>query len=188
VVRVVLSALLIRILYLGLVLFEVHYDRPLLRSNLLVVSSVDYWDIEQRFYQFATRVYKWQKIPYVNYPLEYPQLAGGLFQLVYSFQPGNFQVFALSLHLIQLPLELLTTAIIYKIALSIYDEKRGSIAAFLYNLTPMVLHTWVSRYDSIPVFFTVASLYFILKKRHVPCFLMVAIGIMFKWYPVVLPL
>ncbi len=181
--RIILSALMIRLLYLGIALFEVHQDRPLLQSDLFIVSSVDYWDIERRFYQFATRVYKWQKIPYVNYPLEYPQLAGGLFQLIYSFQPGNLQAFALSLHLIQLPLELLTTVIIYEIAFSIYGERHASTAGLLYNLSPIVLHTWVSRYDAIPVFFTVVSLYLILRKRYTYSFLMIAAGIMFKWYP-----
>jgi hypothetical protein len=184
----VLFALVVRILYLGVALLEVSQDMPLFRSDLFVVSSVDYWDIERRFYQFTTRVYKWQKIPYVNYPLEYPQLAGGLFQLIYSFQPGNFQAFALSLHLIQLPLEILTTAIVYKIASSMYNRRSASVVALLYNLSPMVLHTWVSRYDSIPVFFTIASLYLILQRKYVLSFLMVAIGIMFKWYPVVLVL
>lgn len=186
--RIILFAFLVRVLYLGMAFFEVAQDRSLYRSDLFVVSSVDYWDIERRFYQFTTHVYKWQKLPYVNYPLEYPQLAGGLFQLIYSFQPGNFQAFALSLHLIQLPLEILTTAIIYKIASSMRSRRSGSVLALLYNLSPMVLHTWVSRYDSIPVFFTVASLYLILKKRPITSFLMVAIGIMFKWYPVVLVL
>ena len=184
--QIILSALLIRLLYLSLALFEVYQDQPLLQSDLFVISSVDYWDIERRFYQFATRIYKWQKIPYVNYPLEYPQLAGGLFQLIYSFQPGNLHAFALSLHVIQLPLELLTTAIIYKIALSIYSERHASAAALFYNLSPIVLHTWVSRYDSIPVFLTVASLYLILRRRYTFSFLMVAVGIMFKWYPAVL--
>jgi len=186
VVWIILSGFLIRLLYLGVVFFEVFRDQPLLQSNLFTISSVDYWDIEQRFYQFATRVYKWGKIPYVNYPLEYPQLAGGLFQLIYSFQPGNFQAFALSLHIIQLPLELLTTAIIYKVAFSIYGRKHASVAALFYNLSPIILHTWVSRYDAIPVFLTLASLYLILRRRYVPSFLILAVGIMFKWYPVLL--
>jgi len=185
-VQVVLSTLLIRLTYLSIVLFEVYRDQPLFKSELFTLSSVDYWDIERRFYQFVTRIYKWHKIPYVNYPLEYPQLAGGLFQLIYSLQPGNFQAFALFLHVVQLPLELLTTLIIYKIALSFYGRREASIVALIYNLSPIVLHTWVSRYDSIPVFFTVASLYLILRRRYVSSFLMVAIGIMFKWYPAIL--
>jgi len=183
---IVLSGFLIRLLYLGIAFLEVFRDQPLFQSSLFMVSSVDYWDIEQRFYQFASRVYKWQKIPYVNYPLEYPQLAGGLFQLIYSFQPGNFQAFALSLHLIQLPLELLTTAIIYKLALHIYSRRHASVVALFYNLSPIVLHTWVSRYDAIPVFLTLTSLYLILRRRYLPSFLMVAVGVMFKWYPVLL--
>ena len=183
---VILSAFLIRLLYLGIALFEVYRNQPLFRSNLFTISSVDYWDIEQRFYQFATRVYKWRKIPYVNYPLEYPQLAGGLFQLIYSFQPGSLHAFALSLHLIQLPLEVMVTVIIYRIALQIYGRKYASAAALFYNVSPLVLHTWVSRFDAIPVFLTLTSLYLILRRRYVYSFLMVAVGIMFKWYPVLL--
>jgi len=185
-VRILLLALSVRILYLVIALSEVYRDTPLLKTDLLLLSSVDYWDIELRFYQFVTRIYKWGKIPYVNYPLEYPQLAGGLFQLLYSFQPGNFPVFALSLHLVQLPLELLTTLSIYKIAQTIYGERYASLVALLYNLYPMVLHTWVSRYDSIPVFLTVTALYLLLRRRFILSFLMIAIGTMFKWYPAVL--
>jgi hypothetical protein len=94
------------------------------------------------------------------------------------------------LRLLQLPLELMTTLVIYRLAKHFSGASGYSfLAALSYNLSPVTLFTWMSRFDCIPTFFAVLSVYMLLKKRLVTSFLVLAAGTMFKWFPAIfLPL
>jgi len=176
--------IIVRLIYLGIALYELSIGDRLIRIGYVTFSSFDVTDIG-RYYLFASHVVNWGKIAYVNLPYGYPQLAGYLFLLIHMLCEG-LDSFVLLLALLQLPLELLSSLIIYQLASQFVGKEKAVVPAIIYNLSPMVLYTWVARFDCIPVFFSVAALYLFLRKRYTLAFLFLGIGTMFKWYPALL--
>jgi len=174
----------VRLIYLGIALYELSIGYRLIRIGYVTFSLFDMTDIG-RYYLFASHVVNWGKIAYVNLPYGYPQLAGYLFLLIHMLCEG-LDSFALLLALLQLPLELLSSLIIYQLASQFVGKEKAVVPAIIYNLSPMVLYTWVARFDCIPVFFSVVALYLFLRKRYTLAFLFLGIGTMFKWYPALL--
>jgi uncharacterized membrane protein len=89
------------------------------------------------------------------------------------------------LNMAQLPLEVLTSILIFRIGKESIGRKKAFVGAIVYSLSPMVLYTWMSRYDCIPTFFTVLATYFLFRRKNLVSFLLLGIGAMFKWYPIV---
>ncbi|MEM3087541.1 MAG: glycosyltransferase 87 family protein [Candidatus Bathyarchaeia archaeon] len=179
--QIIAVFLAIRLLWLGVAFYELSIGTRLIRIDSISLSSFDLTDIG-RYYLFASHVINWGKIAYVNLPYGYPQLAGYLFLLIHMLCEGMVS-FVLLLALVQLPLELLTSLIIYKLASQVIGKEKAMVPAVVYNLSPMVLYTWVARFDCIPAFFSVAALYLFLRKRYSLAFLFLGIGTMFKWFP-----
>lgn len=126
------------------------------------------------------------RLPYLVMPIEYPQAASYLFILI-SFITGREEnAFALMLNLAQLPLELLTSVLILRIGQDFIGRRRALICALAYNLSPMILYTWMSRYDCIPTFLTVLAVYLLFQNRNLTAGILLGTGVMFKWYPIVL--
>ena len=184
VTRVIMVFIVIRLLWLGVAFYELSIGTRLIRIDSISLSTFDLTDIG-RYYLFASHVINWGKIAYVNLPYGYPQLAGYLFLLIHMLCEG-MDSFVLLLALVQLPLELLSTLIIYQLASQVIGKEKAVVPAIVYNFSPMVLYTWVARFDCIPVFFSLGALYFFLRKRYSIAFLFLGIGTMFKWFPALL--
>jgi len=126
------------------------------------------------------------RLPYVENPIEYPQAATYLFVLI-SFVTGREEnAFALMLNLVQLPLELSTSLLIFRIGKDLIGRRGAFVSALAYNLSPMILYTWMSRYDCIPTFLTVLAAYMLFRGGDLATFILLGAGAMFKWYPIVL--
>jgi hypothetical protein len=126
-------------------------------------------------------------IPYVYVWFDYPPLAAYFFTLIYALTSSNLQWFAMTLRFFQLPLELATTLIIYRIIKQFCGgEGHAFLAALAYNLSPVVLFSWTSRFDCIPTFLVMLSVYMLFKERFITSFFLLAVGTLFKWFPAVL--
>ena len=137
-----------------------------------------------KYFEIAKDTYS--RLPYVVNPIEYPQAATYLFVLI-SFITGREEnAFALMLNLVQLPLDLLTSLLIFRIGRDLIGRKKAFVSAIAYSLSPMVLYTWMSRYDCIPTFLTVLAVYLLIRRKSLSAFLLIGAGVMFKWYPIVL--
>jgi uncharacterized membrane protein len=103
-----------------------------------------------------------------------------------SFITGREEnAFALMLNFAQLPLELLTSLFIFRIGKEFVGRNRAFVSAMAYSLSPMILYTWMSRYDCIPTFLTVLATYLLFRRKNLASFLLLGAGAMFKWYPIV---
>ena len=125
-------------------------------------------------------------LPYLVNPIEYPQAATYLFVLTSFITGRNENAFALMLNLVQLPLELLTSVLIFRVGKDLIGKKKAFLGAIAYNLSPMILYTWMSRYDCIPTFLTVLATYLLFQEKESIAFILLSAGTMFKWYPIVL--
>lgn len=187
--KLLLLILLVRAGYLLTAWYQLRRGGSLLKTDILTFRVVDSGDILGEYYLFASWCVKYGKIPYLDVPLDYPQLAAYLFLLLYFLVPSDQLrqlVYVISFGVLQFPLEVVTSLLLFKIVRDLIGGRGAFLVSIAYNLSPIVLYTWVSRFDCIPIFFTVLALYVFLKGRYSLAFLAIGIGTMFKWYPVLL--
>ncbi|MEM2850209.1 MAG: hypothetical protein QXW18_00090 [Candidatus Bathyarchaeia archaeon] len=188
-IKLLLLILLVRIGYLLTAWFQLRRGGSLFRTDILTFRVIDSGDILGEYYLFASWCVKYDKIPYLDVPLDYPQLAAYLFLLLYFLVPSDQLrqlVYVISFGILQFPLEVATSLLLFKIVRDLIGGRSAFLISIAYNLSPIVLYTWVSRFDCIPIFFTVLALYVFLKGRYSLAFLALGIGTMFKWFPVLL--
>ena len=79
-----------------------------------------------------------------------------------------------------------TTVVIYKLVAQFWGREKARMAAMVFFLNPAVI--WISsawgQYDSIPAFFTVLSLFYLVEKRLICSSLSLLIATLFKIYPI----
>ena len=124
--------------------------------------------------------------PYIRTWIEYPQFAAYLWMLLYLWVDFGFEEFILFHQLIQFPMQLMVSLIIYQISKEFTSEANAFLSAVAYSLCPLVVFVWLSRYDVIPAFLTVLSISLILRERYSSSFLLLGVGTMMKWYPATL--
>lgn len=112
--------------------------------------------------------------------LNYPPLIYWFFGLFNLFFNGNIPLLKLSYLFFDLSLGFL----LYKIV----DPKKSVLVFTLWIFNPINLYAtyMIGQFDIIPTFFTVASLYFALKKKLSWAALAMGAGIAFKLYPIFL--
>ncbi len=127
-----------------------------------------------------------RNFPYVRNWVEYPQLAPHLWMIFYLWVGFGFNEFKLFHQLTQIPMQVALSLLIYRISKRYTSENDAFRLAVAYNLCPLVLFVCFSRWDVMPTFVTILSLYLLLNERHTMSFLLLGIGMMLKWYPAML--
>ncbi len=178
--RILACALMIRLFFLGLALLR---GGQLFLFHDFNFAIRSFGDID-KYFEIAKDAPS--RLPYVVMPIEYPQAASYLFILISLVTGREENVFALMLNLVQLPLELLTSLLIFRMGRELLGRRKALTCAFAYNLSPMILYTWMSRYDCIPTFLTVLAAFLLFRGMGLSAGLLLGAGAMFKWYPIVL--
>jgi len=124
--------------------------------------------------------------PYIHMWIEYPQFATYLWVLLYLWVGSRLKEFILFHQLVQLPMQVLMSLLVYQISRRFMSEVNAFSSAVVYGLCPLVIFVWFSRYDVIPTFVTMLSISLILRERYSSSFLLLGIGTMMKWYPATL--
>jgi len=120
--------------------------------------------------------------------LEYPFLVGYFSYVLYLIVNGSFPAFVSVFQLTNIVFQVGNGALIYLIANFFHSEKRSTHLGYLYSIMPTVLWHSMSRYDSIPTFLMLLSLFLFLKGRLRFSYLSMTIGALFKFFPALLGL
>jgi len=120
--------------------------------------------------------------PYRDVFSEYPQLATYMFALPHIFA----KPFGDAGDMYRIFFSLMMAACLTASALVIYELRSDrKYLAFLMFLPASIYFTH-NRYDIVPAMFTILSIFMLFKKRFLFAAFLLAISVMFKWYPVVL--
>ena len=120
--------------------------------------------------------------------LEYPFLVGYFSYVLYAIAGGNFHVLCSIFQLTNIVFQVGNGALIYLIANFFHSERRSLHIGYLYSIMPTILWHSMSRYDSIPTFFMLLSLFLFLEGRLRSSYFSMAIGALFKFFPALLGL
>ena len=120
--------------------------------------------------------------------LEYPFLVGYFSYVLFIIVNGNFSTFVSVFQLINIFFQVGNGSLIFLIANLFHSKRRSTHLGYLYSIMPTILWHSMSRYDSIPTFFMLLSLFLFLKGRLRFSYLSMAIGALFKFFPALLGL
>lgn len=158
-----------------------------LRANLS--NSPDYvrWfnDHNDRWiYMLRGEWFPQHNLPYVNVPSEYPQIPTYLFGLLYIFIPTADVQRVYFLHssifsLLMLVSLFFTTRMLY----AMLSERKW--LAYL-MLLPGTLYFTYNRFDILPAFLVLWSLWSLRRQKFVATGILLGIGALTKWYPALL--
>ncbi len=124
-----------------------------------------------------------KKVPYLEVFSEYPQLATYFFGLPHIAK-DVFSKFSLSIDYYTIFSLLMIFVLFFTINILMKLLKNEYLAFLL--LLPATFYFTYNRYDILPSFFSVLSYYFLTKERFniSSCFL--AIGVLLKWYLIII--
>ena len=183
--RLILISLAVHLLILFIVVFVdpegfglQFADRGLVRFKIWVGAEFE------RYKDIASDSLRY--FPYVRNWVEYPQLAPHLWMIFYLWVGFRFNEFTLLHQLTQIPMQVALSLLIYRISKRYTSETDAFRLSVAYNLCPLVLFVCFSRWDVMPTFVTILSLYLLLNERYSMSFLLLGIGMMLKWYPAML--
>ncbi|MDD5449084.1 MAG: GDSL-type esterase/lipase family protein [Candidatus Omnitrophica bacterium] len=128
--------------------------------------------------------YPLKKVPYKDIGSEYPQLAVCLFavpHVLLSLLRINYTVqgYSIIFSAIMLIFFLASVILLYRLR---RDHRYFALAMFL----PASLYFSLYRYDIFPVFLSLLSVKFLSENRHKAAILVLSLGILAKWYLLVL--
>jgi hypothetical protein len=125
------------------------------------------------------------KVPYRDTLSEYPQIPTYLFAMPYLFGPRtpgvqfNYWIYSSAFSFLMLSILAATVILLYKM-LPVHKGR----AFFLF--LPSCLYFAVNRFDILPSFLVLLSLFFAQRRRSVATGIVLGIATLTKWYPVLL--
>ena len=189
---VALGAFLIQLAYWMLFPYEIMLDEYTFVKTL--------WDpgwFETVPYAYSKLAVENGVLPYERplpgYPfdtLEYPFLMGYIFYLIYLASGGSFGLFVTIFQFINMLFQTGIVIILYSLLIRFQPSKkvRAHALSLLYIATPATLYFTTSRYDPIPTFFALLSLYLFTSKKRKSAFAVIGLGALTKIYPALLGL
>lgn len=144
-------------------------------------------------YEYSRLSVRYGVLPYTKvfpeYPfstLEYPFLAGFLFYAIYLVFGGSLQSYFVGFQGVNIGFESGTVALIYLLARRRFSSTRSVALALLYTSSPSILWFSMSRYDAIPSFFALLSLYLFVGNNRKWSYVAATIGLLLRVYPILL--
>jgi hypothetical protein len=120
--------------------------------------------------------------------LEYPFLMGYVFYLIYLVSGGSFSLFVTIFQFINVSFQSGSAGLIFLLLSRFQNSRHAAAISLLYVATPATLYFTMSRYDPIPTFFALLSIYLFLLRRHRLAFAFMGLGALTKIYPALLGL
>lgn len=159
----------------------------LLRPGGFIYDYSDYYFFES-FASFSDE----GLYPFVHYWMEYPPLfpwmAVGAYRLGLHFplwtdpRLAFYSLVGLEL----LPFEIGCLALIYLIARRVHSPRVALRCGWIYALLFVPLYTWTGWFDTMPLFFLLATLYLLLDRRALTAGIALGLGFMSKATPAVI--
>jgi len=179
---------LIHLCYWLLFPYEILVDRYTLVKTL--------WDsgwFETVGYEYSRLCVEHNVLPYtaslpeyVFNTLEYPFLAGYLFYAIYLFSRGSFAAYCTIFQFINIGFQVGIAGLVYMLSTHFHSMRRSFYRGLFYSMMPSILYFSMSRYDAIPTFFMLLSLYLFLIGKVRGSYVSLAVGTLLKVYPALL--
>lgn len=111
-----------------------------------------------------------------------------MFEAYHSFVPLNLPLLNLLTKIPVIIADILIAFLLYKIIVSIFNEKNAMYAYYAWLFNPYTL--WISSiwgmFDQIPILFVLLSLVALVKKKYKASALLLSTAVLFKIYPILL--
>lgn len=145
-------------------------------------SFVDLFDINY-YFNYSLSIFQGQ-LPYLDFSVDYPQIA-----LLYFTLPMLFAIltntganFIIAHQIIMTLLDVATSIIVYLIVLNIFDNKKAFIAGIIYATSFSSAYFVLTKYDSLPVFLLMLSVFLFINQKNICSYLTSSIGFFTKWF------
>ncbi len=123
--------------------------------------------------------------PLLHYWYEYPPLFPYLSQAVYAVT-GGYHAYATLLAMVMLIFETGNLVLLYLMANEVHDKETSLKVAWIYScLLAPIFFLW-NGLDSLALFFTLLSLWWLLRHRHALSAVALGLGLMTKYLPGIL--
>lgn len=157
------------------------FSRLLLFLGKLMTSSITVdWDIE-RFFLLGS------ELSGGHFPLaEYPPFAVFYFAFLNILSWNRLEIFRFVFPWMNLLFEIGSLYFLIKIAKEFGNETIGKLLSVFYIINPFLSIFWLSKFDIMPVFFLLASVYFLIRNRTATVALFLYTAILAKLFPAAL--
>lgn len=147
-------------------------------------SFIDMFD-SSIYLQYGLNVFSGQ-IPYVDFPVEYPQLffVPVLIATAFAVLTQSAAVFFLSFEGLMTLCDLGSLVCVYLIALKFFDARRAFLAGFLCATAFSSAYFVLTKYDAFPVFLLMLSLLLYILGKENEGYIASVAGFFVKWFPI----
>lgn len=149
------------------------------------ISFIDHYD-QSIYLQYTLPIFD-GKLPYVHYPVEWPQLLfiPSILATLCVLATENTNVFFTVFTIEMVVFDALTACFIYLIGRKIYDEFRARSAAIIYCFAFGTGYFVLTKYDAFPALLLVIGLAMYVYSRDVMAYGSITMGVFAKWFPAV---
>ena len=146
-------------------------------------SFIDIFDISV-YFQYAMQILE-GGVPYVDFPLEYPQMSLIVFlvPLIFTTLTGDPSTYVIVHQIFMSFFNILTVLIVYLIALKISGQKCALISGILSATAFSSAYFVLTKYDAFPTFLLMLSLFLFIYQKETCGYLSAAVGFLAKWFP-----
>ena len=146
-------------------------------------SFIDIFDIAV-YFQYAMQVMEGQ-IPYVDFPLEYPQLSliVILVPIIFTMLTQDAGTYVVVHQVFMSVFDILTVLLVYLIALKVSDQKCAFISGVLCATAFSSAYFVLTKYDAFPAFLLMLSLFLFIYRKETSGYLASGAGFLAKWFP-----
>jgi hypothetical protein len=126
-------------------------------------------------------------LPYFQYWSEYPPVFAWIIEVIYLLSQGNQFLFDFILYFLLTIAGAISIWLVAKISALLSDNERDtSIRTIIYfGFLSFTAYSWWY-FDLIPVTMMLAAIYFLLKGKDTTSAIWLGIGILTKWFPILL--
>jgi hypothetical protein len=155
----------------------------LIVTPVIFHSFIDLFDISY-YLNYAVKTFGGQ-IPYVDFAVDYPQLA--LFSILLPFPfallTQNPNTYVLVHQALMALFDTGTAVLVYLIAVRLADQRRAFLSGILYATAFSTAYFVLTKYDAYPTFFLVLSVALFVYGRELAGYVAGTLGLLVKWFP-----
>ena len=154
--------------------------RLIMIMSLPLEGLIGYGDFIH-FFNFAS-----MGVPFIDYWIEFPPVFPFLSRLLVVASAGQLHIYTYLLVIILTLFQAGNLYLFLKIAYGFYPEESVQARGWIYMFFLLLTAYGWWYFDPLAVFFTLLGLYFVLEGRVVRAGLAVALGVLTKWFPLLL--
>lgn len=148
-------------------------------------SFIDLFDISY-YLKFCAHIYSGE-IPYIDFSVDYPQLAFLPFLISFggALLFGNAMAYVYSHAVLMVIFDILSISCLYFIILSLFGRHHAMISSILYATAFSSAYFVITKYDAFPTFFLMLSLLLMVHQRSLAGYVSSTLGFLSKWFPAI---